>query len=231
MYIYIFFSFQTWQTAVWNLMRMVMAFPDTLSTTIRKDKRTMGLITKSLENGKILLKWMNDKWCGLRKLPSQQQVSSTYPNVKNLRGDPHLKSLHNLIYYSMGLSILGNGWVGDLAFGFYSHTNILSNFWPKSKILRIMLYNYSYFPLLPCTIYLWKKYLLLLLFTLGTSSTSTTVSSSESASETIWETSVSPNSITEVTAAIIPTLQIPRSTCSEPCKIGQIMLMNTVIPF
>ena len=44
-----------------TLMRMVMAFPDTLSTTIRKDKRTMGLITKSLENGKILLKWMNDK--------------------------------------------------------------------------------------------------------------------------------------------------------------------------
>ena len=87
MYVYIFFfSFQTWQTAVWNLMRMVMAFPDTLSTTIRKDKRTMGLITKSLENGKILLKWMNDKWCGLQKLPSQQQVSSTYPNVKNLRG-------------------------------------------------------------------------------------------------------------------------------------------------
>ena len=85
MYIF-FFSFQTWQTAVWNLMRMVMAFPDTLSTTIRKDKRTMGLITKSLENGKILLKWMNDKWCGLQKLPSQQQVSSTYPNVKNLRG-------------------------------------------------------------------------------------------------------------------------------------------------
>merc|ERR1712241_535797 len=63
--------------------------------------------------------------------------------------------------------------------------------------------------------------------TTSTSSTSTTVSSSESASETIWETSVSPNSITEVTAAIIPTLQIPRSTCSEPCKIGQIMLMNT----
>ena len=168
MYVYIFFSFQTWQTAVWNLMRMVMAFPDTLSTTIRKDKRTMGLITKSLENGKILLKWMNDKWCGLRKLPSQQQVSSTYPIVKNLRGDPHLKSLHNLIYYSMGLSILGNGWVGDLAFGFYSHTNIY--FWgiiisksinSLSKILRIMLYNYSYFPLLP-SIYLWKKYLLFL---------------------------------------------------------------------
>ena len=167
MYIF-FFSFQTWQTAVWNLMRMVMAFPDTLSTTIRKDKRTMGLITKSLENGKILLKWMNDKWCGLRKLPSQQQVSSTYPNVKNLRGDPHLKSLHNLIYYSMGLSILGNGWVGDLAFGFYSHTNIY--FWgiiisksinSLSKVLRIMLYNYSYFPLLP-SIYLWKKYLLFL---------------------------------------------------------------------
>ena len=139
----------------------------------------------------------------------------------------------------MGLSILGNGWVGDLAFGFYSHTNILSNFWgiiisksinSISKILRIMLYKYSYFPFLPC-IYLWKKYLLLFLFTLGTSSTSTTVSSSESASETIWETSVSPNSITEVTAAMIPTLQIPRSTCSEPCKIGQIMLMNTVIPF
>ena len=160
MYIF-FFSFQTWQTAVWNLMRMVMAFPDTLSTTIRKDKRTMGLITKSLENGKILLKWMNDKWCGLRKLPSQQQVSSTYPNVKNLRGDPHLKSLHNLIYYSMGLSILGNGWVGDLAFGFYSHTNILSNFWgiiisksivSISRILRIMLYNYSYFPFFPVSI-------------------------------------------------------------------------------
>ena len=173
MYVYIFFSFQTWQTAVWNLMRMVMAFPDTLSTTIRKDKRTMGLITKSLENGKILLKWMNDKWCGLRKLPSQQQVSSTYPNVKNLRGDPHLKNLHNLIYYSMGLSILGNGWVEDLAIGFYSHTNILSNFWgiiisksinSISKILRIMLYKYSYFPFPPC-IYLWKKYLLFL-FTL-----------------------------------------------------------------